>query len=604
MAAKRNSTRASIPDSEALSRRPPSPDQPRVRYTRKSTMAEDRQAASHEQQDDVMSRLWGLSPEGLWFRDSHTGTTFNRPGFKELREYCRSHPQGMSNPGTIEVYDCSRLGRPLTESGEADLLAFLNVVQEFNSLGWRIRFTDVTLTGHILADTLTIATHAYTASQFSVKLRRDVTRGKRIHAQLGRWIHGRAPFPTRRFDGERGRILIDGESTRPGARGTVLTITPEDRELWEECARMYLGGASLDAIGTMLQARGTPTRKQGHWGHRQVMNMLTCLPLSGRIRYAHTTAEGRRETVVIVAEWPPLVDIDLFTAVEAEAARRASDPRNRARKQRQLYPLQPRCAHCGIAYHGSILPKKQGAPRTYVHPKPPRGNPAQAVRTRDAGCKQWVVLAGVLEGEIKDLIVRERASEEFADGLRTALLHRDDTRQRAHERARAASDRIAELKTEELRLIRLGGDASKRELSTDEILNEIKRVQTEAEHATEDLRKAKEITETAESTWMRVENSIHETRNLAAIWPNASIKERGVLLNHWVDELLICVEPVAGMRRKNQKSALAFLRSAPFIAREVLALDGAGQPTALTLGGAPGGKSAETRHAPSRDHDA
>jgi hypothetical protein len=51
-------------------------------------------------------------------------------------------------------------------------------------------------------------------------------------------------------------------------------------------------------------------------------------------------------------------------------------------------------------------------------------------------------------------------------------------------------------------------------------------------------------------------------RNIAMIWPQASLEERKQVLDEWVDGVLICVDPIPGKRRANIKRALVFLKTA------------------------------------------
>jgi len=96
-------------------------------YSRKSTTGEDRQVASHEQQKESITEKFGVFDEIWWFADSCTGTTFDRPQFTQLQEFCRKNRRSQSDPGEIYIYDPSRFGRVLDEEGKPDILAFLGM---------------------------------------------------------------------------------------------------------------------------------------------------------------------------------------------------------------------------------------------------------------------------------------------------------------------------------------------------------------------------------------------------------------------------------------------------------------------------------------------
>src|SRR5690606_19098718 len=119
-----------------------------------------------------------------------------------------------------------------------------------------------------------------------------------------------------------------------------------------------------------LFRRGLKTRKNKAWGHTQIRNMLTNRTLVGLIEYSYTL-DGEPGQLLIPAVWGDLVDRNLFDAVQREVERRSSDSRNRQRRERQQYILTPRCAHCGIAYHGSVLNEERyDRARVYRHPMP------------------------------------------------------------------------------------------------------------------------------------------------------------------------------------------------------------------------------------------
>jgi predicted metal-dependent hydrolase len=54
-----------------------------------------------------------------------------------------------------------------------------------------------------------------------------------------------------------------------------------------------------------------------------------------------------------------------------------------------------------------------------------------------------------------------------------------------------------------------------------------------------------------------VSTVISETRNLADAWPSLGEEERKILLDYWVYDVQIIVEPVPGKRRANTKTAAA-----------------------------------------------
>lgn len=550
----------------------------RVRYSRKSTTKDDRQANSHEQQTTEMDLKWSPLPDSPHFRDNHTGTTFDRPAFQQLIAYCEANPCSADQPGVVEMYDPSRLGRPLTGAGQPDIMAFLMVIQRFRAAGWHVRFVTVELTGHEMVDLHIIIAHAFMAAEYSAKLKQIVARGKRDHVTLGRWIHGQAPFPATRYDDGLGRMLKDGAEARPGTHGTLLRITDEARTLWEDCARMLLAGHSLNSIGAEVFRRVGEGAQRGRWGHSRVRSMLSNRALIGELTNNYRAEDGTRHSRVILAEWAasPLVNVDLFHRVQVELERRAATPRSRRRKHRFVYPLPVHCAKCGAAFHGSTLPKKQGEPRCYTHPQPnERLAPEQYARAQAAGCKQWVVYADELEEAVKEMIIRERGSEEFEDRMRAMILSRDDYARGAREALAGARARLSSAEEGERRLLQVYARAAEGDLGLDSLVVQMGELQKEQHLARQEVTDAERLIRSTADAWATLRDAIHETRNLAAIWPSLRPLEQKRVFDHWVDALLVMVEPVPGMLRKNRKTSVVFLRTAPGLGRLLqLAMDG------------------------------
>src|SRR5690606_11609716 len=163
---------------------------------------------------------------------------FDRPAYQDMLAFCEANPQPLDSPGVIEMYDPSRFGRPLTKQGQEDIMKFLFELDRFRQLGWTVRFTNVELCGNVFADTVTIVAHAYMASAYSAKLKREVSRGKKNWAAQGGWIQGRPPFPAKRFDVELNRVLAPGEKATHGKGGTILVIDdPADLQTWVDAAQ-------------------------------------------------------------------------------------------------------------------------------------------------------------------------------------------------------------------------------------------------------------------------------------------------------------------------------------------------------------------------------
>jgi DNA invertase Pin-like site-specific DNA recombinase/predicted component of type VI protein secretion system len=549
-------------------------------YTRKSTTGEDRQAASHDQQKERIADRFGVFNDIWWFADSCTGTNFDRDQFTQLRDFCRQNRRSKSDPGKIYIYDPSRFGRVLDEDGTPDILAFLAMYGEFESAGWELHFATVNRVGDRLADIITMALYAYAAAIYSTNLSNNVKRGMANHAAEGWWTGGSAPWGTKRMDTRTGRILEDKQQSTPGGGGTILVKDPAILKHWVKLAKRIVGGASLDAVGEMLAGEGVRGPRGGNLGHRSIKNFLTNVALIGLVEY---TPNGADEPVQVQAKWDALVDVELFRTVEKELAHRAGSPRNRQRKKRGGFPLKPVCAHCTGEYTGGRLSKAQGSNRLYTHTKPKKRMGGEAFdRFAECGCKVWCVDAVELEDGIKDLIARERGSADFEELVRREILQRDEFRQRADQAVAAANAEVESLDRQNKKLAQtLAILSANEDFDIAEFEKQVKPVQQKLAAARTALKDAEKFASSREEAWERIASVIDETRNLAEAWPTLDETGRKALLDYWVYNVQIVVEPIPSMKRANEKFAVVTLRSAPNDPR-FFALDGQSPSASLS----------------------
>lgn len=549
-----------------------------LRYTRKSTESDDRQATSHLQQAGAMDNKWGEIDATWCWSDSCSGTTFDRPAFQDLLDFCRSNSRSKKTPGRVEMYDPSRFGRTLDEDGTPDIMSFIAVLNEFTRCGWRVEFVTVDRTGDDLVDMITMALYAYAAALYSKNLSESVVRGRVKHAADGWWVGGSAPWGTKRFDTQASRVLEDGERSTPGGGGTILQPDRAVLKLWKPAARRIMAGASLDAVGAHLFDKGVRGPRGGKVGHAALRNFLLNPALIGVVEYHEAKDKnGARAERRVKAKWDPMVDEELFEqlAKRLHGHSRASGPRRRRR--RELFPLTPACAHCGVEYNGGRLAAAQGSARGYVHAQPKERMDADAFRRQhEHGCKAWYVDAEELEVKIKDLIVAERTSDDFVAEVRVLVEERDTFRVAANDAVHAAEEDLARAKHEYATLARTlaavakatarAGDAWSDEAAgeaVDPLAEQLIAAKQRLRTAEGELAEARAFAASKERAWERLQSIIYESRTLAAAWEKSGPEERRILLEYWVLDVLIVVEPIPGMRRANRKTALVRLRSAP-----------------------------------------
>ena len=179
----------------------------------------------------------------------------------------------------------------------------------------------------------------------------------------------------------------------------------------------------------------------------------------------------------------------------------------------------------------------------------------------------------------------QRSSREFEDEMRSVILERDTFRRSAAEAAEGAK---SEMGRRQLVLGRLKAMAAKLAASSaipgadDTQVEQINQAKQRLDAAQMELRTAEAFAKSKEDAWSTLSSIIHETRDLGNAWSKIGVEGRKVLLDYWVYDALIAVEPVPGMRRANHKAALITLRSAP------------NTPLAIDLGGERGPRQPRT----------
>lgn len=535
----------------------------RVRYTRKSTVAEGRQVASHAQQNEAMDAKWGPIPT-LWvWQDSQSGTTFDRPAFQDLLDFCRRNRRAKRTPGRIEMYDPTRFGRILDEDGAPDPAAWQAIFTEIEATGWQVHFVTPERSGDVLVQVIQLAVQAYAAGEFSAKLSRTVRRGRVSHARHGWWTNGAAPWGTRRQDTLTARILAPGERSTAGGGGVVLVPDEPTLALWNRAARLVMGGASLDEVGVRLWKEGVRGPRGGRMSHSAVKNFLTNPALAGRVVFKDEPDEqGRRVTREVTAKWRPMVDVALFDQLCARlGAHGRLHKQAQRRKKRQLYPLQATCAHCALPYVGGRLSAKQGEPRVYQHANPKlHENPEAHAARAEAGCKVWCIDAESLERTVVDLIALARCSPEYVEAVKVVLADGMKLQAASEATVDQARRQLAAADAEYGRLARMAA-----RIGDDDgaFVEQAKAAKQRREAAAKALQAAERDAERLQHTRVRIEDIVVETRTMVAAWDRLAPEERAILLDYWVLGILVFVEPVPGRRRLNRKYAVVELRSVP-----------------------------------------
>src|SRR5690606_26204569 len=80
----------------------------------------------------------------------------------------------------------------------------------------------------------------------------------------------------------------------------------------------------------------------------------------------------------------------------------------------------------------------------------------------------------------------------------------------------------------------------------------LRETQQRLDAARAELERAQDLARSRQVTWDRLSALLDATRNLADAWDQAGLEERRTLLDWWVLDVMIAVEPIEGMRRANR----------------------------------------------------
>ena len=128
---------------------------------------------------------------------------------------------------------------------------------------------------------------------------------------------------------------------------------------------------------------------------------------------------------------------------------------------------------------------------------------------------------------------------------------------------RAGPPHADSLSAEYRRVVRLATDAGERGLDEEAFFDELQRIRQRVAAARREPEKAQEFTRSRQPARDRLTSVIDETRDLAATCNKVGLEERRVLLDWWVLDVLVVVEPIPGMKRANNRTAIVTLRTAP-----------------------------------------
>lgn len=126
-------------------------------------------------------------------------------------------------------------------------------------------------------DDLLVDVRGLIARQEYKSIQRNLQRGKKIGAMLGRWTNGPAPFP----------YLYD-----PSIKG--LVVDKEKNAIYQEMKRMVLNNVTCKEVSWYLNNKGTPSPKNSVWHENTVRRIMIDETHLGRVISNKTTGSGHK----------------------------------------------------------------------------------------------------------------------------------------------------------------------------------------------------------------------------------------------------------------------------------------------------------------------
>jgi hypothetical protein len=153
--------------------------------------------------------------------------------------------------------------------------------------------------------------------------------------------------------------------------------------------------------------------------------------------------------------------------------------------------------------------------------------------------------------------------------VRELLGARERFRGLADEALASARSKVEDLQRKRSRVL---SNSLELDLSSEEgdvVREKLARLRQQITAAEAEVREIEEQTRSHAMAWGHLTDILSETRNLADAWDSVELAERKILLDMWVLDVVVVVEPISGRKKANRKTAYVTLRSAPDLPREL-----------------------------------
>ena len=334
------------------------------------------QSANHA----LAERLGFVIPPEFDWLERASGADNSRPMFLE-----QQHVVTRRLVSAVFVYSSDRLAR--------DPLVLLQFLRLCNASGVALHFADGTPVGTAEDEALTYL-RGYFGYREQAQTAERTMRGKIYVARSGRMLCGYS----------RG---IFGYHYDPTTK--TLTVIPEEAAVVELIFTLRLDGQSVSRIARRLNDLGITTKHGHQWEARQVDSILrnevrAGFQYYGKARYQTingkrvVTPRPREEWILVPDFAPPIVEPDVFNAVQSMWNRPVSQARPKHRDY--LFTGYSECALCGNSMGGAS--KLNNETRLYCYYRCSGTTPNAK---RDAVCNAPQVPAIALEETVWSHIV-------------------------------------------------------------------------------------------------------------------------------------------------------------------------------------------------------
>ena len=161
-------------------------------------------------------------------------------------------------------------------------------------------------------------------------------------------------------------IPCDGNLLGYRIKNNRYEIVPDEAEIVRRIYGEYLSGSGYAAIAKRLNEEGIQSRYGGHWAQSVIARVLSNYTYTGNLILQKTYRENHltKRTLINKGQLPryhvekshePIIDMDIYSAVQEEKARRAARF-NRKPQPRKAYPFTGLmvCGICGKNYRRKV----------------------------------------------------------------------------------------------------------------------------------------------------------------------------------------------------------------------------------------------------------